>query len=339
MVPSELEDFLDKVINSSLNKSIMIWGAPGIGKSSIVQSLAIKLNLQFIDLRLSQLAPTDLRGLPVPIHSSNESEGTVKWYKPEFLPQSGKGILFLDEINMAPPAMQGVAQQLILDRKIGNYKVPEGWFVFAAGNRKEDKASVFDMPAPLSNRFLHLFVETNFDCFKAYSFEKNICEEIISFLSFRPNLLHKFSDHEMAWPSPRTWELASDLYKINLPIKSAVGESVALEFESYLEVYGKIPDLKLIIEGKAKSIKFPDEISCKWATLTGLITRCNKPNEVLIVFNWLFGNAGEEWIQLFVSDIVDKFEKKRQLANLSKILVKEKAIQKYMIKKNELLKK
>mgnify|MGYP000506833492 FL=1 len=182
MVPSELEAFLDKVINSSLNKSIMIWGAPGIGKSSIVQSLAIKLNLQFIDLRLSQLAPTDLRGLPVPIHSSDKDDGTVKWYKPEFLPQSGRGILFLDEINMAPPAMQGVAQQLILDRKIGNYKVPEGWFVFAAGNRKEDKASVFDMPAPLSNRFLHLFVETNFDCFKAYSFEKNICEEIISFL-------------------------------------------------------------------------------------------------------------------------------------------------------------
>ena len=76
MVPSELEEFLDKVINSSLNKSIMIWGAPGIGKSSIVQSLAIKLNLQFIDLRLSQLAPTDLRGLPVPIHSSDEEEGT-----------------------------------------------------------------------------------------------------------------------------------------------------------------------------------------------------------------------------------------------------------------------
>ena len=95
----------------------------------------------------------------------------------------------------------------------------------------------------------------------------------------------------------------------------------------------------MIIEGKAESIKFPDEISCKWATLTGLITRCNKPNEVLIVFNWLFDNAGEEWIQLFVSDIVDKFEKKMQLANLSKILVKEKAIQKYMIKKNELLKK
>ncbi len=339
MNTSELTEFLEKVINSSLNKSIMIWGAPGIGKSSIVSSLAKKLNLEFLDLRLSQLAPTDLRGLPVPVKSSSDEKGIIEWYRPEFLPIEGKGILFLDEINMAPPTMQGVAQQLILDRKIGKYEVPSGWYVFAAGNRKEDKASVFNMPAPLSNRFLHLFLETNFESFKTYSFEKDICEEIISFLSYRPNLLHKLTNNEMAWPSPRTWELASDLYKIGLPIDSAVGDSVAHEFESYLEVYGKIPNLKLIIEGKSKSIKFPDEISCKWATLTGLITRCNKSIEVLNVFNWLFKNAGEEWIQLFVTDIVDKFERKKQLTNLSKILIKEKSIQKYIIRKNDLLKK
>ena len=72
MSPTELNEFLEKLINSSLKKSIMIWGAPGIGKSSIVSSIAIKLNLEFIDLRLSQLAPTDLRGLPVPIHTSEK---------------------------------------------------------------------------------------------------------------------------------------------------------------------------------------------------------------------------------------------------------------------------
>ena len=72
MNTSELTEFLEKVINSSLNKSIMIWGAPGIGKSSIVSSLAKKLNLEFLDLRLSQLAPTDLRGLPVPVKSSSD---------------------------------------------------------------------------------------------------------------------------------------------------------------------------------------------------------------------------------------------------------------------------
>ena len=72
----------------------------------------------FIDVRLSQLAPTDLRGLPV------AEEGMSRWYPPEFLPREGEGILFLDEINMAPPAMQGVSQQLILDRRVGSYLCP-----------------------------------------------------------------------------------------------------------------------------------------------------------------------------------------------------------------------
>jgi MoxR-like ATPase len=65
-------------------------------------------------------------------------------------------MLFLDEINMAPPAMQGIAQQLILDRQVGSYRVPEGWFIWAAGNRKSDRAAVFEMPSALANRFIHL---------------------------------------------------------------------------------------------------------------------------------------------------------------------------------------
>ena len=122
MNPKELINFLEKLISDNLNISTMIWGPPGIGKSSIVASAAKKARIDFIDLRLSQLAPTDLRGLPVPVHpEDNDKQGTSKWYPPEFLPKAGKCILFLDEINMAPPAMQGVAQQLILDRKIGNY--------------------------------------------------------------------------------------------------------------------------------------------------------------------------------------------------------------------------
>ena len=103
----------------------MIWGPPGIGKSSIVSESCESNKLSFIDLRLSQLAPTDLRGLPVP------RENNCAWLSPEFLPTEGKGVLFLDEINLAPPAMQGVAQQLILDRRVGSYELPDGWFVWA----------------------------------------------------------------------------------------------------------------------------------------------------------------------------------------------------------------
>ena len=104
MSPSALKNYLTKLVEQQLSLSAMIWGPPGIGKSSIVRQIAEDHQLEFVDLRLSQLAPTDLRGLPVP------QEGITRWAPPEFLPQSGRGILFLDEINMAPPALQGVAQ-------------------------------------------------------------------------------------------------------------------------------------------------------------------------------------------------------------------------------------
>src|SRR5436190_23864530 len=125
MTPQELRTFLDKLVSNHLFLSTMIWGPPGIGKSSIVAQLAAAHGLDFVDVRLSQLAPTDLRGLPVP------ENGRSKWFPPEFLPDHGHGILFLDELNMAPPAMQGIAQQLILDRRVGSYVVPTGWFIWA----------------------------------------------------------------------------------------------------------------------------------------------------------------------------------------------------------------
>ena len=150
MTPQQLTEYLQSLIVHQIQISAMLWGPPGVGKSSIVAQTARRNGLDFVDVRLSQLAPTDLRGLPVP------ENGVSRWYPPEFLPTSGTGILFLDELNMAPPALQGIAQQLILDRRVGSYAVPDGWFVWAAGNRKEDRAAVFDMPAPLANRFLHL---------------------------------------------------------------------------------------------------------------------------------------------------------------------------------------
>jgi MoxR-like ATPase len=120
MTPAQLKRYLATLLQKNLKTSTMVWGPPGIGKSSIVQQLAQENDFDFVDLRLSQLAPTDLRGLPV------AEAGLSKWYPPEFLPQEGRGILFLDELNMAPPALQGVAQQLILDRQIGSYRLPEG---------------------------------------------------------------------------------------------------------------------------------------------------------------------------------------------------------------------
>jgi AAA domain (dynein-related subfamily) len=324
MNPNALKTYLDRLIKKDLLLSTMIWGPPGIGKSSIVAQLAKANQLEFIDVRLSQLAPTDLRGLPVAL------EGISKWYPPEFLPRSGKGILFLDEINMAPPTMQGMAQQLILDRRVGSYVVPDGWFIWAAGNRKEDRASVFDMPAPLANRFLHLQVEPDFESFKAYALETKVHEQIIAFLSFRSTLLHKIDPQQPAWCSPRSWVIASELHKADLDIAPAVGEAAMTEFMAYIKLYQALPNLVAILEGRGDKINFPTEPSARYATAIGLTIRAADAQQAYSAFTWLSKVATPEWVQLFAVDLFQVMRSKGQMGILAQLVQKDPSLQKFL---------
>ncbi|MBX7213481.1 MAG: MoxR family ATPase [Thermoflexales bacterium] len=297
MKPSDLAAFLDTLVARQVKLSLMIWGPPGIGKSSIVAQTATARKIGFIDLRLSQLAPTDLRGLPV------ARNGVSRWYPPEFLPRSGAGVLFLDEINLAPPTMQGMAQQLILDRRVGNYVVPPGWFIWAAGNRSEDRAAVFDMPAPLANRFLHLDTQPDLDSFKAYALKAGLHEQIIAFLAFRPNLLHKLDAQQPAWPSPRSWAMASQLHAIRTDVAPAIGAAAAAEFKAFCEVYRDIPDLERVLDGRGAGLPFPEEPSMRYATVVGLTTRAETPERAFHGFKWLTRVASVEWAQLCAADL------------------------------------
>lgn len=324
MTPFELKTYLDNLIRQNLQISTMIWGPPGIGKSSIVQQITEERQIDFVDVRLSQLAPTDLRGLPV------ADNGISKWYPPEFLPRNGKGILFLDELNMAPPAMQGVAQQLILDRRVGSYVVPDGWFVWAAGNRKEDRAAVFDMPSPLANRFLHLQVEADFDSFKAYALATGVHEQIIAFLSFRSTLLHKIDPQQPAWPSPRSWVMASLLHTARLDITPAIGTGATAEFSAFVELYRTLPNLTPILEGKGDSIPFPKEPSAKYATAIGLTVRATDANQAYNAFTWLSRVATAEWVQLFAVDLFRLMRSRGQMGVLAKLVQKDPQLQKFM---------
>ncbi|NEO82648.1 MAG: MoxR family ATPase [Spirulina sp. SIO3F2] len=317
MTPNELKRYLTQLVQKQLQTSTMIWGAPGIGKSSIVAQVSRENQLDCIDLRLSQLAPTDLRGLPVAV------EGLSTWYPPEFLPREGAGILFLDEVNMAPPAMQGMAQQLILDRKVGSYSVPEGWFVWAAGNRKEDRAAVFDMPAPLANRFLHLSVEVDFESFKSYGIAAEIHEQILAFLSFRPTLLHKLDPRQPAWPSPRSWVMASELHYCQLNVAPAIGDEATAEFMAYLDVYESLPELAPILAGKGKAIAFPKEPSVRYATTIGLALRSDDAKKGYNSFKWLSSAASAEWVQLFAVDLFRNLKQKKQLGALAQLVQKD----------------
>jgi hypothetical protein len=324
MKPHELADYLDALVANRLMLSTMIWGPPGIGKSSIVAQTAARFNLGCIDVRLSQLAPTDLRGLPVP------EGGVARWYPPEFLPRDGQGILFLDELNMAPPTIQGMAQQLILDRKVGSYSVPEGWFIWAAGNRKEDRAAVFDMPAPLANRFLHLDVEPDFPSFKAYAIDHGLHEQVIAFLSFRATLLHRIDPHQPAWPSPRSWEMASRLHVAGLDIAPVVGPAAAAEFRAFLVLYGDLVDLEAILRGDGADLAFPTEPSQRYALTVGLGIRASDAQQAYNAFRWLSGQASSEWIQLFTMDLFRQMRARGQIGELARLVQQDAQLQEFL---------
>jgi len=330
MKPNELEGYLHRLVEQKLMLSAMIWGAPGIGKSSIVRQVANANKLEFIDLRLSQLAPTDLRGLPVP--KGDQSA----WLPPEFLPTAGTGIVFLDEINMAPPAMQGVAQQLILDRRVGSYRLPDGWFIWSAGNRKEDRAAVFDMPSPLANRFIHLSLESCLEDFRHYAFKAEFDDRLMAFLSFREDLLHKMLEGENAWPSPRSWEMANALLQSDLDIATAIGLGPAAEFYAYLEILEHTPDLDQVIKGKFK-VNFPEEPSLRYATVMGLVGRCKEAEHAINGFHWLVDKAPAEWVQLFATDLFPLLRARDQLEPVHQALTSEPKLREFLTEFSELL--
>jgi hypothetical protein len=328
---SEAHKTLTKVIAGGIKRSVMMWGAPGIGKSSVVQKVADENQMEVIDVRLSQLAPTDLRGLPY------VQDGIARFAPPNFLPQSGSGILFLDEINLAPPAIMNVAMQLVLDRRVGDYVVPDNWFIVAAGNRSEDRAAVSQMPAPLTNRFLHFTVEVDLNSWKEYALANGVREEIISFLNFRPNLLHAFNKNAIAWPSPRTWDYASDLLNVGLPVDPAVGEGAAGEFKSFVKIYSKLPEVEKVLAGDM-SIKMPKDPSTVYAVTGALVSRAKDADEYFNGAKWLIGATTEDYVGVFMHDTMVSVKAKNLAGAFVSKVARDAKIKEFVSKYQELLK-
>ena len=327
---SEIQNSLNTIVKNKIHHSIFIWGPPGVGKSSIMKKVALDNNLEYIDLRVSQLAPTDIRGLPY------VEDGRAKFAPPTFLPTEGNGILAIDEFNMASPSMMGIAQQLILDREVGDYKVPDGWYIVAAGNRSKDKAAVSQMPAPVANRFIHFDVEANLESWKEYAIVKEIDEQIISFLNFRPQLLFNFNKNATAWPSPRSWEFANSLLKVGLPIESAIGEGAAAEFNAYQTVYSKLPDIDKILVGE--EIEVPTEPSLMYAICGALISRAKTAEHFFNGMKWLINGTTEDYVGLFMGDAMIGLKSKNLQGAFIKQVSKDKEAKAFLSKYNELLK-
>lgn len=250
---------------------IFIWGPPGVGKSSIVRQIAEAGNLRVIDLRMLLMDPVDLRGLPVPYR------GKVRWAPPEFLPSGGKGILFLDELNAAPPLVQASVYQLVLDRKVGEYSLPPGWYVVAAGNRESDQSIAHAMPSALLSRFEHLELVPDLESWKSWAFGAGIDPSVIAFLEFRPTLLSQPPGSSKAYPCPRTWEMVSRVLALDLgdremraAIEGCVGAGPATEFELFRKSLNARPSLEKIIAG---ADLIPPDPATGYAVVTGLVAR------------------------------------------------------------------
>jgi len=258
---------------------VMLWGPPGVGKSDMIRQAAERHQVEVIDIRLSQMEPSDLRGIPF------RNEDSVEWAIPAILPDTGRhgarGILFLDEITSAPPSVSAAAYQLILDRRLGEYQVPEGWAIFAAGNRQGDRGVTYTMPAPLANRFSHFDVEAHLDDWVAWAYRHGIDERVIAFLRFRPELLFDFdpAHNPMAFPSPRSWEFAHrSLQKfgdnpelLQGALQACVGPAAGIELTAFVNSLDKMPDLDDIITGR--EVPVPDEIDLQYAVAAALVGR------------------------------------------------------------------
>ena len=240
-----------------------------------------------IDIRLSQMDLSDLRGLP----KFDESTKTTRWYYPNFLPNGGQGILFLDELNLAVPTVQATAYQLILNRCIGDYHLPDGWLVISAGNRLEDRANVFETPAPLNNRFLHIELATpDVDEWIDWSVANNIDTRISTFLKFKPSLLYKFdkTTKDKAFPTPRTWAFCSEMIsdkdtkdreKMEILVASCIGEATAMEFVAWLRLNDKL-NIDAILKNPLEA-KLPSEIDLIYAMVSGILEHYKKDKKLL----------------------------------------------------------
>ena len=281
--------YASQVLNGLPIKSfpaVMLWGAPGVGKSDAVKQIAKEIEentgkkVAVTDIRLILFNPIDLRGIPV----ANEDRTLAVWLKPKIFEMDGGedviNILFMDEISAAPPSVQAAAYQIALDRTIGEHKLPENCIVIAAGNRTTDKSVAYKMPKALANRLMHFEVQASFEAWKKWAVERGINEKVLAFLSFRQDYLFGFegSGDDVAFATPRTWEMVSYILNnvcADIPsaypfIAGLIGTGMASEFQTWDKVWGDLPPVERIFEGEYYPI--PKSTDALYALISSMVS-------------------------------------------------------------------
>ena len=257
---------------------LMVWGAPGLGKSSILRDVAAERGIGFIDVRLAQREPVDIRGLPVP------GEEGVKWLVASEWPRDPKsrGIILFDEITAADRSLQVAAYEFILDRRLGElYRVPDGWYICAAGNRTQDRAVAATMSSALANRFLHVEMVDDVESWIAWASAHDIHPSVTGFIRFRPTCLfnQEGENLERGWPSPRSWERVSHMVKLlgnnsvsllRKAVYGLVGNRAGVEFLEFFKMCATFDDILEMMTNPETPVRIPQAADRRYALCSAM---------------------------------------------------------------------
>lgn len=271
MTITEFRECVEYNIDHNIKHAILGLGAPGVGKSQVIRQIGKKYGYKVIDIRLAQMSEVEIGGL---IYPNAERTKTV-WLSPEILPdekRDGKNtILLLDEITSCTKRVQVAAYQLILDRKIGQYTLPEGCFVVALGNREDDDGVYIQLAGPLADRFEIHYIDVDFSSWRDYAEKAGVHPYVIGYLSFKPAALHNQvpGDGNMVFATPRSWDRVSDILKFDNDIDKRViqnkiiGNVGTTEGNQFIEYCKKQKQLISVEEFlKNKAIAPRDTLQC-----------------------------------------------------------------------------
>ena len=294
-------------------RPVFLWGPPGIGKSDLIEGIAADMNALVIDLRLGQMEPTDLRGIPF----YNRDTGTMDWAPPVDLPNTELAekydniVLFLDELTSGAPSVQAAAYQLVLNRKIGNYNLPDNVVIVAAGNRESDKGVTYRMPTPLANRFVHLELKVDFDSWVDWAVVNKIHRDVVGYLTFAKGDLYDFDSKgsSRAFATPRSWTFVSELIDDRMNantmtnlIAGTVGEGLAIKFMAHRKFAQKMPNPSDILNGKVTGLEVR-EVSAMYSLV---ISMCYELKDALD--NGIDNDDFHKMADNFFRFMIDNFE-------------------------------
>ena len=257
----------------------------------IARQVASDHGYNYVDIRALLLDPVDLRGIPW-----RDEDGRTRWAPPVFLPPTASTALWmlnLEELASCVPMVQAALYQLSLERKCGEYELPEGASIIACSNRENDRGIVHRMPTPLANRFVHLEIRVDAKDWCAWGAANGIAPEVLFFIELEPEMLHQFhpESKEHAFPSPRSWEFASNIVKnrngLDAEVERAlfrgtVGEAAAVEFTAFLKVWRELPHPRAVLDDPANA-DIPENASTLMALCGSLYRMASDVNLDAIV--------------------------------------------------------